>query len=105
MEQQPGGIELRRGGRHHPLDGRPLPQPRKRPDLDLGGAQLEQGVNGRLRQAQAERRAPRTHGGNHADKKNKRPFGTPLAAPLQRTWCWQGGAGWGRGALQECLGG
>jgi len=44
-------------------------------------------------------------GGINADKKNKRPFGTPLAAPLQRTWCWQGGAGWGRGALQECLGG
>jgi hypothetical protein len=28
-----------------------------------------------------------------ADKKNKRPFGATPAAPLQRTWCWQGGAG------------
>jgi transposase-like protein len=41
----------------------------------------------------------------YADKKNKRPFGAPLAAPRQRTWCWRGGAGWGRGAPQECLGG
>src|SRR3989454_3852686 len=33
-----------------------------------------------------------------ADKKNKRPFGAALAAPLQGTWCWRGGAGWGGGA-------
>ncbi len=29
----------------------------------------------------------------YTDKKNKRPFGATLAAPLQRTWCWQGGTG------------
>src|SRR5262249_12917111 len=43
--------------------------------------------------------------GLFADKKNKRPFGAPPAAPRQRTWCRRGGAGGGRGALQGCLGG
>ena len=42
---------------------------------------------------------------NGMDKKNKRPFDATPAAPLQRTWCWQSGAGLGRGVSQGCLGG